>query len=238
MAIPSPTTSVPGIPSMSPPPPLPSYATAFQSTQPMSVTGTKVFYWNSIGNWASGLLPSDAGGLADIDILRGSPGIMVDNITSLTINSLTFSSGAPTLEIAVQSRLVIDQAVTTGVIKLDAGARLLEPNSGMSYVTLFGSASLVEYGGVPRGYVQFGPIPGTTGSLYISQPVLATVKSPGSDPQSITNFSVGDNIYVEETQTGPLTATYTPGATGAGTLLISNGAAPCIDLAISPAMRR
>jgi len=224
MTIPSSTSSVSGLPSASPPATLPSYAT-FRAAQPMLAGTTKVFYWNNIENWANGVLPGEAGAVADIDILRGSPGIMVDDFTSLTINTLAFSPGAPTLEIAVQSRLVIDQAVTNGVIELDAGARLLEPNSGDSYVKL-SAASLVEYGAVPRGYVQFSSVPGTTSSLYISTPALATASSPGSDPQSITNFSVGDNIYIEESQTGPLSATYTPGASGAGTLWISNGATP------------
>ncbi|MEO9188792.1 MAG: Hint domain-containing protein [Acetobacteraceae bacterium] len=89
-----------------------------------------------------------------------------------------------------------------------------------------GNNSLLEQGGLPRGYVFFSANPADTGSLYIHTPQPPVGGVPGQDPQVIANFATGDNIYIEELEGGPLTATYTPGNDVTGTLLISDAGAP------------
>ncbi len=105
-------------------------------------------------------------------------GVPLDDIASLTIRSLNFSPGAPTLEIGAGNTLNITNAVSNGVITLDANAELLEPRSGFSYMNLAGNGSLVEQGGVPRGYIQFSTNPANTGSLYIHTPQPPTGGTP------------------------------------------------------------
>ncbi|HEX5326174.1 MAG TPA: Hint domain-containing protein, partial [Acetobacteraceae bacterium] len=94
------------------------------------------------------------------------------------------------------------------------------------YVTLAGQNSLVEQGGVPRGYIYFSADPTISGSLYIHTPQPPSGGQPGQDPQVIVNFDGNDQIYIEESAAGPLTATYTQGAGVRGSLLISSGGTP------------
>ncbi len=79
----------------------------------------------------------------------------------------------------------------------------------------------------PGAIFTFSTNPADTGSLYIHTPQPPTGGAPGSDPQVIQFFGAGDNIYIEEAESGPLTVTYTPPATGVnGTLLVLEGGTP------------
>ncbi|MEO9189137.1 MAG: hypothetical protein ABI224_03915, partial [Acetobacteraceae bacterium] len=213
---------------LSPAIPAPALAT-FGLSHAASTGGSKVFDWSDRANWSNGAPPSSLGGAAAVVVSAGTGGTNVDDIASLTISSLNFLAGAPALEIAAGNRLTITGAGTNGSIRLDANATLLEPNSGLSCITLAGSGARVEMGGVPRGYIAFSTVAGTSGSLFIAQPQAGTATAPGVDPQVIQNFAVGDHIYIEEKQTGSLTATYLPGSGAAGTLLISNGGVPVYE---------
>lgn len=201
----------------------------FLFSQSMSLGGTKFFDWSNPANWSDGAIP---GATSDVVVAPPSNGgVPIDDIVSLTIRSLSFSAGAPTLQIGAGDTLTISNAVD-GSIVLDAKAVLLEPRSGLSYVTFAGNNSVLEQGGVPRGYIQFSTNPADTGSLYIHTPQPPTATGPGVDPQVIQNFAAGDNIYIEELESGPLTATYTPGSGATGTLLISDGGGtPIYDFA-------
>jgi len=195
----------------------------FLFSQSVSLGGTKFFDWGNAANWSDGAIPDATSSV----VLPRFSGIPLDDIASLTIRSLNFSPGAPRLEIGAGSTLNVSNAVSNGVIRLDANAELLEPRSGFSYVQLAGNDSLVEQGGVPRGYIQFSTNPADTGSLYIHTPQPPMGGVPGSDPQVIQFFGAGDNIYLEEAESGPLTVTYTAPAIGVnGTLLITEAGTP------------
>lgn len=195
----------------------------FLYSQSVSVGGTKFFDWSNLSNWSTATLPN---GASDVVIQGPSQGgITLDDIPSLTVRSVNFGLGASRLEVGAGNVLTIANSAN-GVITVDANAELLEPRSGLSYVTLAGQNALLEQGGVPRGYVFFSADPTISGSLYIHTPQPPSGGQPGQDPQVIVNFDGNDHIYVEESTAGPLTATYTQGVGVRGSLLISSGGTP------------
>lgn len=198
----------------------------FLYSQSVSVSGTKLFNWSNLSNWSTGALPS-----VTSDVLIEGPnqgGKSFNDVSSLEIHSITFGAGASGLRIGPGSVLRVDNNVFNGSITLEAGAELLEPRTGLSYVTLEGNDALLEQG-VPQGYVQFNTNPSISGSFYIHLPQPPSGGHPGFDPQSVSYFAGDDRIYIEEAVSGPLTATYTPGSTISGTLLISSGTTPIYE---------
>ncbi|MEO8714840.1 MAG: hypothetical protein ABI369_07495, partial [Acetobacteraceae bacterium] len=204
----------------------PSRSATVRSSHAVVTGGTKYYDWSDAANWSNGVLPGSLSGLADVAIGSGAAGVLLDDIASLRINSLSFLAGALALDIGAGNSLTIANTVASGAIKLEANARLLELKSGFSYVNLAGNNALVEMAGSPGGYVQFSTIAGVAGSLYIAQPQARTATAPGVDAQVIQNFALGDHIYIEELQTHQLSVTYAPVSANSGTLLISDGASP------------
>ncbi len=194
----------------------------FLYSQSVSAGGTKLFDWSNLSNWSTGTLPNAAS-----DVVIQGPnhgGRSFDNVGFLEVHSINFKAGASGLRIGAGTILRVDNNAN-GTITLDAGAELLEPRTGLSYVTLEGQGALLEQG-VPQGYIQFSNTPGISGSLYIHSPQSPSGGRPGFDSQVISYFAGNDQIYVEEGTAGPLTATYAQGAGVTGTLLISSGGTP------------
>lgn len=195
----------------------------FLYAQSVSIGGTKLFEWSNLSNWSTGALPG-----VTSDVLIQGPnngGRSFNDVSSLEIRSLTFGAGASGLRIGAGSALRVDNNVFNGTITLEANAELLEPRTGLSYVTLEGNNALLAQG-VPQGYVQFSTSPSISGSFYIHLPQPPSGGVPGADTQYVSNFAGSDRIYIEESVSGPLTATFTPGPTVYGTLLISSGTTP------------
>ncbi len=195
---------------------------SFQYVSHSAAPGSKSFGWSQSANWSSGAVPSGTTANLAIPVApAGSSDITYDDIPSLTVATL---SGSSALEIGNNDQLTVGKIALNGTIKIDAGAELFESGGGSGpYFTLNGAGSILELTSSPGGYVTFGA--GAAGAgFYIN-----TAKFGGTDAEQITGFAGSDNIYIEEqswgtTESHPLTATYTPGQTGAyGTLAIMDG---------------
>lgn len=199
----------------------------FQFSQSVSLGGTRFFDWSSTANWSDVTVPT--GGEAIVIGGPGGGGVSLDDLSSLTIPTLAFAAGAGGLRIDSGDVLTVTSRVLNGSIGLDANSQLLERNTGLSYVNLLGNGALFEVGGIPQGYLQFSTNAAIAGSLYIQNPESATPISPGVDPQVTSYFSGGDQMFIEESASGPLTAQYIPGASVTGELLISDDGTPLYE---------